>query len=219
MEPPSGYLEVTKNREQDGGKGGGLRSATWDSRGRPKRHPRATIPTPCSVPPTLRPASGGSTRNPRVMEPCASGQHRRNMPSQTMGTGLCCPHAANTGGHRIPVDQGGAPAQATPPSAPFLGSFPPRTLLDQLPGLKPQGGKRKAASEPWEFLSSSKATYTGLHCLQQQCRHQIRHKIRHKHSSISKGKVFKNYSAQQKEKVQSIYINTQLSKPVSQTAF
>lgn len=103
-----------------------------------------------------------------------------------------------------------------PPSAPLL--FP-RTLPGQPPGLRPQGRKRKAASEPWSFFLVQKPHYTNLHCLQQRCRHQIKHKIRHKHSSISNGKVFKNYSAQQKEKVQSQSILILSSKPVSQAAF
>lgn len=102
------------------------------------------------------------------------------MPSQTMGTGLCCPHAANTGNHRIPVDQGGAPAQATPPS-----TTPPCPVLCALPSNLPSQNPPRPASWPrtigrkaqggpraLEFLSSSKATYTDLHCLQQRCKNQ-----------------------------------------------
>lgn len=116
VEPPSEYLQMTENKGQDRGEGGlRLRPGRGSSRETqmpPKGYNFHFPQCPSSSAACIReqhpqPTGAGTVRK--------SGHHRRNDHALTnMGTGLCCPHAANTGGQRIPADQGGAPAQAPP---------------------------------------------------------------------------------------------------------
>lgn len=103
------------------------------------------------------------------------GQHRRNdFPLTSHGHGPLLPPCGQHGKPQDPSQPGRSisPSNSSlndpaPPSAPFLlRTFPPRALPGQLPGLNP-GRKTQGGSRALEFLSSSKTTYTDLHCLQQ----------------------------------------------------